>query len=186
MSSQTSAPSKAIRVKPDLDNQSLAGQHSTLTTEQIDEKVLAAKARLVEAAAQFDAMISKYGQLRNATLPISRLPDNTLTTIFKECLAEVYGGSAFLFPLGHVCTKWRRATIRMPRLWTKIWYPRSVKLTEEIIKRSGSLPLEVLLRSHYATQGDRALISLVLACMDRIHSLAFDFGSLGIRKTLPC
>jgi hypothetical protein len=89
---------------------------------------------------------SKYR--RNALVPISRLPPETLAEIFSflsppACDDEAYGYQSWLY-VTHVCHRWREIAIHCPHLWSHInAYQLSPAGLTEILTRTKMAPLHL-------------------------------------------
>ncbi|KAF8492751.1 hypothetical protein F5888DRAFT_1927417 [Russula emetica] len=84
---------------------------------------------------------------RNAIAPISRLPPETLATIFAFLSASAWYESAVHLEwirVAHVCRRWREAALDHPRFWSHINF---TKLTSagmaEILARAKMAPLHL-------------------------------------------
>ena len=90
---------------------------------------------------------------RNALAPISRLPPETIATIFTflslpgDCVqilaGEEQGDFAWL-RVSHVCHRWREIALNQPRLWSHIDFTTlTVEGVTEVLSRSKMAPLEL-------------------------------------------
>ncbi|TFY80712.1 hypothetical protein EWM64_g3303 [Hericium alpestre] len=81
--------------------------------------------------------------------PILEIPTEILIAIFwsyREISTDVYrvDGKTMGFTIAHVCHRWREVVLDLPFLWTLAQGPP--RAIEQIIKRSGSLPISVTIK----------------------------------------
>jgi hypothetical protein len=94
-----------------------------------------------------EASIRALKSRRNTLAPISRLPPETLATIFAFLSASAWNEGTFHLEwirVAHVCRRWREAALDHPRFWSYINFS---KLTSagmaEILSRAKMAPLHL-------------------------------------------
>ena len=94
-------------------------------------------------------------QIQCLKSPMSRLPDDIVSLILValSIMSDEYPPVAWGF--AQVCTQWRSIALSMQSLWTRIHLnflsSISPKNLQEILRRSGNLPLSVHVASHGAS-----------------------------------
>lgn len=101
-------------------------------------------------------VIVKLRRSKNATLPINRMPRETLANVFLFLCSDVQSiripGYATAQPfhewmvcVTHVCHHWRETALMFPSLWSTIDVTRP-EVVDAFTSRSGSLPLHIHVR----------------------------------------
>ncbi|THH18260.1 hypothetical protein EW146_g2679 [Bondarzewia mesenterica] len=123
---------------------------------------------------------------RNEFAPISQLPVEIMTAVFKELTECIYGKTGysgqdriFGYDPGwivvlQVCLLWRNIALAFPALWTNIVFTKG-RLTEVMLQRAKNMPLNLLLGITGSKLDDRVLanVSLVLPYISRARMLSF-------------
>jgi hypothetical protein len=96
---------------------------------------------------------------RNALVPISRLPPETLAEIFSflsppACDDGAYGYRSWLY-ITHVCHQWREIAIHCPHLWSHVSASQlGTALLTEILTRTKMAPLHLEMAGYYTRKWD--------------------------------
>lgn len=101
-------------------------------------------------------VIVKLRQSKNATLPINRIPRETLANVFlflrgddlsiqKPGYATARPFHEWMVCVTHVCHHWRETALMFPSLWSTIDVTRP-EVVDAFTLRSGSLPLHIHVR----------------------------------------
>lgn len=123
-------------------------QRSTVSEKlqaQIDKKI-----RTFE-----DAIRSLRGQ-RNTLAPVSWLPPELLSRIFRHARDAADGRAKILPPASHVCRAWRALALANPLLWTEIDCTR-LRWAKEMMLRSQGAPLALQVPVSYHVRCVRTL-----------------------------
>ncbi|KAG8956448.1 Cryptococcal mannosyltransferase 1 [Tulasnella sp. 408] len=118
---------------------------------------------------------------RNALLPIHQLPSEVLASIL-EGVPDIksYRYYQQLKQLRGVCYHWREVVDDTPRFWTLIRGGDSIRLVEEVLKRSSNHPLDVSFYSQHYFQPDRlaAFLEKLEPHLNRLKCVHFEYSSL--------
>ncbi|KAG8949513.1 hypothetical protein FRC00_008082, partial [Tulasnella sp. 408] len=113
----------------------------------------------LDAAKEFDSMISLAKQQQTANLPISRMPVELLETIFQNTLTpsgvwETLRYTTSLARLMLVCHWWHKIILDAPALWAVISCDDRFDELEigKALRLSSRMPLDVIFRPPY-TEG---------------------------------
>ncbi|KAG7089902.1 hypothetical protein E1B28_011535 [Marasmius oreades] len=132
----------------------LQGRKMRLLTEveQVEQQILLAQL--------------KFATLSNEAAPISRLPDELLTSIFALTRQEDTPRSkAFQVVASHVCAKWRAVATTTPLLWSEI----QVILTFRNAKSKAEVDTELDRLNAYLTRSNSCIFSLKMEVIGNIN-----------------
>ena len=132
-----------------MDNPQLAS--SVLTYDM----AATAQARIDEEVAEYIQSIRCLHTERNTLSPISRLPNETLASIFIHCARDYFdnhdGRPISTAPtwvhVSYVCRHWRNVALGCPTLWTYLFIA-SPRWTDELLARSKQAPLKVHMKPY--------------------------------------
>ncbi|KAK7051307.1 hypothetical protein VNI00_004807 [Paramarasmius palmivorus] len=148
-----------------------------------------------------ESRLVSYSQTYTKILhPIRDVPDEILREIFLACI-ERMGSVVSLrdletdhdsldprnapWTLGQVCRRWRQVTLSAPSLWTSVQFaipgPDSPSQTigamtsqlASCLRRSGSLPLTIVVRSNRPTNPHHPLLSVLYSHCSRWAAVRF-------------
>ncbi|KAJ3558389.1 hypothetical protein NM688_g954 [Phlebia brevispora] len=124
----------------------------------------------------------------NATLPVSRLPAETLLQVFQHCLPKLFPPprpqrtltQPFKPPpepqnvpirLSHVCSHWRVVVLSAPMLWKQLYVGEhiSLEVLEELLRRSKVAPLRLEINLCETPHGAK-VFQRVLEELQRLHT----------------
>ncbi|KAI0710750.1 hypothetical protein C8Q76DRAFT_72069 [Earliella scabrosa] len=146
-----------------------------------DELEIVARDALAARHAIAEREMLALRAMRNATLPINRLPNE----IFVEIIHMVRRGrvesrgppgepcylSRFNWlPLMHVCRHWWTVTRSMPELWSAIDVHQNMDWLELCLSRSANAPLDLALHD---SSGALQAIPILISASYRIRTIAF-------------
>lgn len=112
---------------------------------------------------------------RNNLSYVSRLPPEILCAIFQLFIDGVEGSTttasaSHWYSFSHVCTAWRTTAIHNPALWNHITF-RQPMWTQEMLRRSKKLPLDVQITPATYTNSSAAAVDCALEQSYRISNL---------------
>jgi F-box-like len=109
---------------------------------------------------------------RNTLAPISNLPFEVLTLIFRFIVIQSRDSTAML-PITHVCQLWRRVALDCPALWTHV---TGSNFSLQIASRSKDVPIHILLTRdrEFDQRLSQLIIEFVFANVHRIQEILFD------------
>ncbi|KDQ14056.1 hypothetical protein BOTBODRAFT_33167 [Botryobasidium botryosum FD-172 SS1] len=172
---------------PDLNTDSLEAARSNLDKD-IEAAELAFRAYEAYASRELEALRLR----RNQLVPISRLPNEILSSAF--CFA-VWGLNRYtasiqsLFTISSVCRAWRDVALQSPRLWTRL-ERLPLPLFSLLLTRSKQAPLDIVFDQEFERlTGESALseyIALISQHARQWRTLIFCFPSFDeIMPLLP-
>ncbi|KAI0061908.1 hypothetical protein BV25DRAFT_714199 [Artomyces pyxidatus] len=108
---------------------------------------------------------------RNDRAPISRIPSELLGRIFhflsrREALQPRTPEAGWI-SVTHVCRRWRHTALQYPGLWSNIIFSLGLRWTEEMLARSKTVPLDVLVTGTLRPRESQ----LVIEHLDRTEDL---------------
>lgn len=103
-----------------------------------------------DATSTLNALLLRTRGWKNRLAPVNRLSDELLASIFTSAASSDSdwpdaAGMAARLRLGAVCSRWRRASIAGPQLWTDMALPYNAdaEACENLFARSQRLPVNV-------------------------------------------
>ncbi|KAF9259132.1 hypothetical protein L218DRAFT_963902 [Marasmius fiardii PR-910] len=101
-----------------------------------------------------DSSITRREQ--NGSLPVMQLPNELLCTIFSHLVSylvstHIERDRSNLLAFSYVCYHWRMIALETPSLWATPHF-RFPSLAMEMLKRSGSTPLQIIARERRAAE----------------------------------
>ena len=111
------------------------------------DSTLAACTRAVE---EYQRIICALRSKRNTCTIVGRLPEELVEEIFWNC-TSFRRGSIEIFPLSHVCQRWRDIALNSARLWTCIVATghTNPELLQACFERSRDTSLDVQLTNEF-------------------------------------
>ncbi|KAF9780842.1 hypothetical protein BJ322DRAFT_285542 [Thelephora terrestris] len=127
--------------------------------------------------------------MKNSFMPVSRIPGVILSLIPKYLEHQTTATNKDLITLTHVCRAWRELFISLPSLWTRLDF-KDVEKTRTYLKRSGTLPLELVVHGSHVESYSEDAFFLAVPHRRRFKSLTIgrtsDFvGNLVNHLTFP-
>ena len=105
--------------------------------------------------------------MRNAALPVNRLPPEIFKEIFSGIVDYEKGNILHLISSTHVCSRWRQMALNMPSLWTTFSL-RNIPAAKAFLRRSQALPLSLSLTTSFPTNYFR---DFIITNFHRLRSL---------------
>lgn len=172
------AVTSALRVcYSDLDPGPALREIANVVNETIDE-IRGRHSRSVSATAS----VKVQSPTPLANLPVDRIHDSVLAEILKY-LAPAHdsvGSFRHLVAATHVCTRWRKVALRVPRLWSQVIRPciGELRALPHLLRRSATHPLRVEIHFADASADVRDLVlSTLTDQMYRLETLALVLDS---------
>lgn len=136
-----------------------------------------AQARLDDEIAALTLVLSNLRTQRNTFSLISRLPPEILASIFTHC-ARIHQQNRYpgyrvpdWVNVSHVCRHWRDVALNCSTLWSFL-FVSSQRWTDELLARSKTAPLKVLVDSDYPKQSTELhFLKNIAPQADRIQDL---------------
>lgn len=116
---------------------------------------------------QLTREMASLRQMQNLTAPINSLQTEILVEIFTYLVDYKAGDTEHLLPVTHVCSLWRAVALSAPMLWTTVSINK-VELAEELLPRSRTLPLSLILTT---LQRTHRFVPLIVPHIHRLRVL---------------
>ncbi|KAF8449023.1 hypothetical protein L210DRAFT_3523733 [Boletus edulis BED1] len=162
------------------------GEGNSLVSPPLNTTV--AQDRLDDEIAALTLVLCNLRTQRNTHSPITRLPPEILASIFIHCASHSRQINRLGVPdwvnVSYVCRQWRDVALNCSALWSFL-FASSKHWTDELLARSGTVPLKVRTDSEYSKQSTKLdLLEKVAPQADRIQDLYLRLTRPGVEHML--
>ncbi|KAF5325124.1 hypothetical protein D9619_010037 [Psilocybe cf. subviscida] len=120
---------------------------------------------------------------RNELAPVSKLPNEILQHIFLVWRDLAYFDPKDWYQVTHIYRHWRCVAVGSPLLWTRL-YATPPALTQLMLERSQSAPLEVELKMDSKSKHAISALPIILRELKRIRTLTLSWMPVSILDTI--
>ncbi|TFK66993.1 hypothetical protein BDN72DRAFT_843556 [Pluteus cervinus] len=148
----------------------------------MDDKHAEIRQQIDKEIFRLETRLSTLRTQRNRLAPISRLPVETMTRIFRLAHGGMYARIPLV--LSFVSHNWRELALDLPELWTRINTQLKLKHIPAYIARSRQKPLHIALDKSGPNASSIRTITIILGELPRIRELTIH--GAGSQRLLCC